>query len=130
MPPPAHSLELTATRGRIAIVLRAQRLGDDLSVTIGGGDRAHIGAVAVSQPRPSREPGGRTGATTSVIALPGHREDDLARRTAARLAAALGVVTCVAAGVHVDRIQPGEIRDVEELVEGLVTELLGRLASR
>lgn len=89
--------------------LRAHRVGEDWSITIGGGDRAHIGAVAVSQPRPDRPAGRGTGATTSVITLPHHREDELARRTAARLAGTLGVTTCVACGVHVEAITRSEI---------------------
>jgi hypothetical protein len=120
-------IELTATRGRITVSLRAHRLGDDLSVTIGGGDRPHLGAVAVSSPRPDRGAAADQRATTSVITLPHHREDELARRTSARLASSLGVNACVACGVHVEAITRDEIRDVEALVEELATALLARL---
>jgi hypothetical protein len=123
------TVELTASRGRVTLRLHAHRVGEDLSVTLGGGDRAHIGAVAVSQPRPSLQPDRGRSATTSVIALLGHKEDELARRTAARLASTLGAVACVACGVHVDRIEPAEIADVEALADQLVTELLRRLTT-
>ncbi len=126
---PGPAIELSATRGRVGVWLRAQRMGEDLSVSIGGGDRPHIGAVAVSQPRPDRATTRGSGATTSLITVPHHREDELARRTAARLAAALGVTTCVACGVHVDGITRDEIRDVEELVDELTGALLQRLRS-
>ena len=124
------TIDLTATRGRITVKLRAQHLGRDLAVTIGGGDLPHVGAVAVSQPRPSHDPGGRTSASTSVITLLGHKEDELARRTAASLASGLGVAVTVACGIHVDAITTAEIRDVESIVEELTVALLRRLDER
>ncbi|MBI3122079.1 MAG: hypothetical protein HYZ03_07340, partial [candidate division NC10 bacterium] len=54
-----------------------------------GGDIPHIGAVAISIPRPSRADARRRSATTSVFALLGHKEDELARPVAASLAQAL-----------------------------------------
>ena len=86
-----------------------------------------IGAVAVSQPRPGAEGSHAGGATTSLIALLGHREDELARITAARLASRLGVVACVTCGVHVDDIRPEEIREVQAVAEELTGALIARL---
>jgi hypothetical protein len=116
-------IELSASRGRVALRLTAERLGDDLAVTLSGGDRPHVGAVAVSQPRPADG-----GATTSVHAIVGHREDELARRIAARLAGAIRAVVCVACGIHVDRIRPREIEAVFRMSDDLAEQLLARLA--
>ena len=115
-------IELSLARGRIALRLTAERLGADLAVTLAGGDRPHVGAVAVSQPRAD------AGATTSVVAILGHREDDLARQLAARLAAATRGVVSVTCGIHVDRITPEEIEDVRRMGEELADELLELLA--
>jgi hypothetical protein len=52
--------------------VQAQWVGADLVVTIGGGSRPHVGAVAVAQPRPSLKGDGTVSATASVIALLGH----------------------------------------------------------
>ena len=117
-------LVLTRQRGRIALTLTCVALGRDLSVTLGGGDRPHIGAVAVAQPRPSHRGGGRISATTSVIALLGHKEDDLARALADRLASALDATVSVACGVHLDQAGPEDLREVLELARELATELL------
>jgi len=122
-------IELSRSRGRVALRLTAARLGADLAVTLSGGDRPHIGAVAVSQPRPSLHGGGETSATTSVIALLGHKEDELAREMAARVAAATGGTVSVACGIHVEAIGPSELDDVRELAGELTTELLARLAA-
>jgi gallate decarboxylase subunit D len=105
------------------------KLGCDLQVALRGGDREHIGAVAVSQPRQSLRAGGARSATTSVIALLGHKEDELARRVAGRLASSLGVTVCVACGIHVDDISPEEIQDVLEMADEL-TGMVERAALR
>jgi gallate decarboxylase subunit D len=125
--PPPGPLTLTRERGRVALRLVCVPMGRDLAVTLDGGDRSHIGAVAVSQPRPSHGEGGGLSATTSVITLPGHKEDDLARAMASRLAAGLDAVVCAACGIHLDRIRPDELKDVLELAEDLTSEALDRL---
>jgi hypothetical protein len=124
---PARIVTLDAGRGRIRLQLVATLMGKDLSVALYGGDRPHIGAVALSQARPSHEAGGGVSATTSVLALTGHKEDELARALAARLAADLGGVACVACGIHVEAIHPEELKEVAALTEELTLELIRQL---
>jgi hypothetical protein len=125
-PDPAP-LVLARARGRVALRLTCVRLGRDLALTLSGGDRPHIGAVAVSQPRPSLREGAPRSASTSVITLPAHKEDDLARAVAARFAAALDATVTVACGIHLDAIRPEEFRDVQELADQLAGEALAQL---
>jgi hypothetical protein len=93
--------------------MTAQFLGRDLSVTLSGGDRPHIGAVALAGPR----------RPASALALPEHREAELAQRIAGALAAEFNIGVSVTCGVHLDGILPGEIRDVLEMAEELTREL-------
>jgi hypothetical protein len=104
-------------------------MGADLAVTLCGGDRAHIGAVAVAQARPSLRPGNGTSASTTVITLPGHKEDDLARTLAARFAARLDGVVSVACGIHLDAIREAELKDILEMAEELTAEALSRITA-
>ena len=86
------------------------RLTDrSLSVNLLGGEAPHIGAVAVGIPRPSLSRPRQQSATTSVFALVGHKEDELARTMATELARRLGVTSVVVAGVHVERARPADI---------------------
>jgi len=110
---------LKAQRGRVALTLTGLRLGRDLCVTLAGGDREHIGAVAVC--------GGGGSEEASVITLPGHREDQLARAIAARVAQVLDAVVCVACGIHLEHILPEELSAVLELSEELTGTLIERL---
>ncbi len=107
-------------RGRISLRLRTLRLGDDLSLTLTGGDKEHLGAVALAAPQPDRD----GSATASVLTLPGHREDLLARRLALRLAATLGIAVSVACGIHIDAPTPRELQDVEAMADELATLFL------
>lgn len=116
-----------ARQGRLTLRLEAVPMGRDLTVALSGGDHPHIGAVALSQPRASLAPGGPRSASTSVLTLLGHKEDDLARNLAARLAAALDTTVCVTCGIHLDQVLPEELVDVAALAEGLATDLVSRL---
>lgn len=107
-------------RGRISLRLRALRLGDDLSLTLTGGDREHLGAVALAAPQSGRD----GSATASVLTLPGHREDLLARRLALHLAATLGIAVSVACGIHIDAPTRQELQDVEAMADELAAMFL------
>ncbi len=110
-------ITLEARRGRLHLRLTALFLGQDLCVTLSGGDRPHIGAVAL----------GQGGAEATVLGLPGHREDTLARRLAQELAIGIQATVCLACGIHLDNIRPEEIQDALELAQDLVQELRRRL---
>lgn len=125
---PGSTLALTLRQGRVELTMTCTALGEDLSVTLSGGDRAHIGAVAVSQPYPSHADASATSASTSVIALPGHKEEELARTLAARLASQLKVVVCVACGIHMDALQKAELNGILDMADDLVGQLLARLS--
>jgi hypothetical protein len=98
-------------------------VGEDLVVAVGGGERPHVGCIVLAQP------GGRKGcsASCSVLTIPPHKEEPIARGIATRLAEALGRVTVVTAGVHDDNIDEAGIttylRLGEELAEKLVKYL-------
>ena len=104
-------------------------IGQDLLVAIWGGEKPHIGAVAVAQPRPSlKDPEGMS-ATASVICLPSHKEDGLTKAVSEILAAALNTPVVVTAGIHWDNISKDGIQKVIENSKILVDLILERIAS-
>jgi len=131
--PAQDPMVLTAERGRVALRMVCVPMGRDLAVTLCGGDRAHIGAVAVAQARASHRTdnaaGGVASASTSVITLPGHKEDDLARTLAARFAARLDAVVSVSCGIHLDALGQDELKDILDLAEELAGQALARLTA-
>jgi hypothetical protein len=106
--------------GRIAVELRVLFMGKDLAVLISGGDRPHLGAAALGVPRPSLQNHERWSASVSVITLTGHRDDDLARLAAHRLAAALKVSVVVACGIHVDNLTAEELTAIETTIDAML----------
>ena len=104
-------------------------IGPDLLVAIWGGERPHIGAVAVAQPRPSLRDPAQTSASTSVYCFVGHKEDELARAAAEILAAVLARPVVVTAGIHWDALTADGIRAVvrnsQILVDQIVEKLIG-----
>ena len=118
---------LTSGTGALQVSVQANWTGPDLVVTIGGGMRAHVGAVAVAQPRPSLKGDGRVSSTASVIALLGHKEDELARWAALLLAAELNTTVVVTAGLHVDAATPEQILQLDAEARTLVKRLAERV---
>lgn len=98
-------------------------VGEDLVVAVGGGERPHVGCIVLAQPGENKE----GSASCSVLTIPPHKEEPIARGIATRLAEVLGCVTVVTAGVHDDNIDGAGIttylRLSEELAEKLVAHL-------
>ncbi len=99
-------------------------IGDDLVALISGGEKPHVGAVAVGVSRPSLENPKAFSATTSVFALTGHKEDTLARNMAQSLATGLQRNVVVTVGIHVDKISPQGIEIINENCDKILKKLL------
>lgn len=113
-------------QGRLHLRLDLLPQGRDWLALLHGG-AAHIGATALALP-----PGERAAAEEAAqsIGRPGHREEELARQVAARLAQAAGCAVCCCAGIHYEAITPEEIRHVLHLVDELTDEAARHLRQR
>lgn len=116
-------------RGRVMLELSAERRieaetawqGPDLVVRLWGG-AAHVGAVALGEPRPEGLPG-RSRASASVLTACGHRDEAVALPVARELAAALGVRVVVVAGLHWDDLDADGLAAVGASIGPLVAAL-------
>ena len=122
-----RSVSCSVRAGAQRLWATATRAGVDLVVAVGGGARPHVGCVVVAQPHASSAEPGRVRVTSSVISIPPHREEVLARPLAEALARALGGVVTVTAGVHDDNLTPEGIAAYLRLGESLRERLLQRL---
>jgi hypothetical protein len=104
-------------------------IGPDLLVAIWGGEKPHIGAVAVAQPRPSLKDPKITSATASVITYVGHKEDELAKAAAEILAATLNTRVVVTAGIHWDNLTQKGIQKIIGNSQILVDLILERCSA-
>ncbi len=103
------------------------RLGDDLVVAVGGGERPHVGCAVLAVARPSTTVPSHRSVSSSVLTLPPHKEEGIARPIAEHLARELGGVVVVAAGVHDDDLGPAGIADYLALAEELARRLAHQL---
>jgi len=105
-------------------------IGQDLLVAIWGGEKPHIGAVAVAQPRPSlRDPNITSATASSVFCFIGHKEDELAKAISEVLASVLNTQVVVTAGIHWDNISGEGIRKIIRNSEILVDLIMDKVTS-
>lgn len=125
----SREFTINTDEGEYDLSASVRQIGRDLLVAIWGGDRPHIGAVAMSQPRPSLKDPEVTSSTASVFTYVGHKEDELAKAAAEILAATLKTNVVVAAGIHWDNLPPEAIqrviRNSEILVDMILTKIVG-----
>jgi len=105
-------------------------IGEDLLVAIWGGDRPHIGAVAIAQPRPSLKDRTEISATASVFCYVGHKDDVVAKEAAERISSALNTNVVVAAGIHWDDIDEAGINAIIQNSRHLVEMIIERVPMR
>ena len=103
-------------------------VGEDLVIAVGGGQRPHVGCVMLAQPQPVRTKGREWSASCSVLTIPPHKEEPIARGIASRLAEAFGRVTVVTAGIHDDNLDANGIAVYLRLGEELADELVAHLS--
>lgn len=104
--------------GRTRVCLWARYLGESLLVYLYN-DNAHLGAVAVSEFDPKEKR-----ASSSVITLLGHKDDEVAREAAHLICKQTRKPTCVIAGIHVDEITRDEIAEILVNASSVVQDYL------
>lgn len=107
-----------------SLSLRVAYVGDDCVLILQGGERPHIGCTVLAVPRDSLKEDGSRSSTASVINVTGHKDEELCRYAAERVAAALNTVTVCSGGFHMDHISQDQIREVRRAVEELVKKLV------
>ncbi len=129
MPETARTSIITtvAGEGRWRVEGTAVATSAGLTLHLYGGERLHVGAVALAVPRPSLRDPTRTSATASVLAVTGHKDDELAKPLAELAAARLGQVAVVVVGVHVEGASPEDIARLSEHATQAVEALLQQL---
>ncbi len=126
-PPASSYFAFEAGTGRHRVWGTAFLSHEGLAVNLVGGEVPHIGAVAVSIPRPSLENPRQRSVSTSIFTVVGHKEDELARPVAAELARALDRTTVVVAGVHIHRARAPDLGKIFENAGQIVEAIIARV---
>ena len=116
--------QVSVGEGPHKIDILATLCGADLALNICGGHKYHIGAAALAVPRPSLDDPQKISATASVLAVTGHKEDELARRAALLMAAARNCTVTAIVGIHIDNATEKDLAILTENCFGALNTLL------
>ena len=98
-----------AGEGRLQVKMLVTITSDGLVAQVFGGNKTHIGAVALSTPRPGLADPGRTSCSTIVVPLLGHKDDEIAKPVAEVIAKAWGSPVLAVVGIHVENASERDI---------------------
>lgn len=113
--------KLSYTRLTVQVISQ----GQDFHILLGGGDRPHIGCTVLAVPRPSLQSDKKEmSSTASVINVTGHKDEQLCRYLAEKVAAGTQAVTVCTGGFHVDNITEAQIAEVIQAVKEIAEEIL------
>lgn len=119
-----ENFKLCYGSGKCSVETTVVLCGNDLSVSICGGEKYHIGAAAVAVPRFEHKSGKKRTASTSLICVQGHREDEVTYKAAKYLATELECTAAVCMGIHIHDITREEFEEVMGNVDKLLEKVV------
>ena len=102
---------------------KAINIGNDWNIIIYGGDIPHIGAVAVGIPVTLPHDINKLTSSSSLITVPGHKEDEIANKSAKLLAKQLNKRVVVSCGIHIKNITFDEINILNTIIDNLINQV-------
>lgn len=121
----------SAGEGRVKVQAIILNVSASTLIWVLGGDRPHIGAVAVAQARPSLT-GKGISCNISLISLLGHKEEELAIELTRIAFSKLKKDLAIAVGLHVDNATQEDIEvlklNSKKALEGGLYELAKKLS--
>ncbi len=105
--------------GRTKVSMILIKICKDILTLIYGGDKPHIGALAIGVPGLG-EFTGKEQVSVSVFTVPGHRDYELVSKPANLFSSKTKGKTVVVAGVHIEKARKKEIREILRNTEILV----------
>jgi len=112
-----QKLQMQKTVLNRTLTAEVSELDEGILVLLTGGDRSHIGAVSMTAP----------GEALQTLERTGHRDAEVSRIWAERLAAACGQPVTVCCGIHYDQISKQGIAEVLQASAELCGEVLQQL---
>jgi len=121
-----HSIETIISENSKGYTLQGTVItldSNDIVVVVGGG-RDHIGALSLSVPRPSLDNANSISATSSVLTMPAHKDDEPAKYVGEKIAAATNRNVVVIAGIHYDNLVFSDLEILRKLWISLTNKII------
>ncbi|MDE6219583.1 MAG: hypothetical protein K2G51_03975 [Lachnospiraceae bacterium] len=97
--------------------ISACHIGEDILITVQGGERPHIGTAVLAVPRLSLTGDESTSTTSSVLNVTGHKDEVICRMLAEKAAKKYGVTVVCTGGFHVDHMSAAQIEEVTAAIQ-------------
>ncbi|MTI81783.1 MAG: hypothetical protein FH758_13075 [Firmicutes bacterium] len=104
-----NTKQISVGEGKHHVAVLASITEDGLTIQLLGGEKPHVGAVVMSIPRPSLADQETVSCNSYVLPRMSHKDDEIAKPVAERLAVTLNQSVVVVAGLHVDEALPQDI---------------------
>ena len=125
---PVHN-EWQEGAGRCRVHLTVMDTGNGLQGLLTGGEKPHVGGVAMALPRPSLRGEGWS-SDVFMLPVPGHKDVEPAAAMAGIFARELLVPVTVTAGIHTDQLTPEELAQIGKNCDALTQAALKFLKPR
>ena len=101
---------ITSGEGKYKVWLEEKKIGDDLLIILGGGEKTHIGGVVVCEPEKGSQ----------VISFRGHYDHVVLKPIAEKACKKYNTKVVAVGGVHIDNASKEEIDKIVENCRGLI----------
>ncbi len=98
-------------------------IGEDLVLSVQGGERPHIGCCVLAVPRESLTGDGTISSTSSVLNLTGHKDEVICRTLAEACCKKFQCTVVCTGGFHVDGITRRQLCEVQLAVKEIEQEM-------
>ena len=102
------------------------KMGNDVNISILGGDKPHIGAIALAVPREHFSENEKTSVSVSLLTVTGQKEDEIVMPVAKKISRSFNSSVVVSCGIHKDNITLKEIRTFVDLVNKATEEFIDK----
>lgn len=117
-------IDIIKIKDKYKVQLIAIKMGKDWNVSIFGGDKPHIGAVAMGVPRQSLSNDNKISASVSVLTVTGHKEDEVIVPITKKITSKANSIVAVSCGIHIDNIKNNQIKIIVDLINEAVDEFI------
>ena len=100
----------TAGEGRYRVWVEQKKIGNDILLILGGGEKSHVGGVVLCEP----------GKKPRVIEVEGHYDDVVLKNLAQAACIKFKVIVVAVGGVHIDNATKEEINILVENCKELI----------
>lgn len=100
------------------------KVGNDYNIILQGGEKPHIGCTVLAIPRLSLMDDGSISATSSVLNVTGHKDEEICRYVAEKICMKKNAIVVCSGGFHMDNISQERIQEVIKATKELCNKVL------